>query len=46
MSKGISTATASRDIRLLLDEGKIESAGSGRMTRYKNLLYTQINMAD
>jgi len=36
--KGISTATASRDIRQLIDEGKIESAGSGRMTKYKKKL--------
>jgi len=33
--KGISTATASRDIKQLLDEGIIESTGSGRMMKYR-----------
>jgi Fic family protein len=33
--KGISTSTASRDIKQLLEEGKIESTGSGRMTKYR-----------
>lgn len=33
--KGISTATASRDIRQLLLDGLIESSGSGRMMRYR-----------
>lgn len=33
--KGISSATASRDLKQLLDENKIESAGTGRMTRYR-----------
>jgi Fic family protein len=32
--KGISTATASRDIKQLLQDGFIESSGSGRMMRY------------
>ncbi len=35
LNKGISPATASRDLRQLLDEGKIESSGEGRMTKYK-----------
>jgi Fic family protein len=33
--KGISTATASRDLKQLLQDGKIESSGEGRMTKYK-----------
>jgi Fic family protein len=33
--KGISTATASRDIKQLLQDGLIESSGSGRMMKYK-----------
>jgi Fic family protein len=33
--KGISTATASRDIKQLLKEGLIESKGSGRMMKYR-----------
>ncbi len=33
--KGISTATASRDIKQLLKDGLIESSGSGRMMKYK-----------
>lgn len=33
--KGISTATASRDIKQLLLDNKIESSGSGRMTKYR-----------
>lgn len=33
--KGISTATASRDIKQLLLDKKIESTGSGRMTKYR-----------
>lgn len=33
--KGISTATASRDIKQLLKDGLIESSGSGRMTKYR-----------
>lgn len=33
--KGISTATASRDIKQLLLDGLIESIGSGRMMRYR-----------
>jgi Fic family protein len=33
--KGISTATASRDIKQLLKDGLIESTGSGRMMRYR-----------
>lgn len=32
--KGISTATASRDIKQLLQDGLIESSGSGRMMKY------------
>lgn len=33
--KGISTATASRDIKQLLEDGLIESSGSGRMMKYR-----------
>ncbi|MDI9456030.1 MAG: Fic family protein [Spirochaetota bacterium] len=33
--KGISTATASRDLKQLLQDGKLESSGSGRMTKYR-----------
>lgn len=33
--KGISTATASRDIKQLLQDGLIESTGSGRMMKYR-----------
>jgi Fic family protein len=33
--KGISTATASRDIKQLLQDGLIESSGSGRMMKYR-----------
>lgn len=33
--KGISTATASRDLKQLLEDGLIESAGSGRMMKYR-----------
>lgn len=33
--KGISTATASRDIKQLLEEGFIESSGTGRMMKYR-----------
>ncbi len=35
--KGISSATASRDLKQLLEEHKIESTGSGRMTKYKKV---------
>ncbi|MBN1620840.1 Fic family protein [candidate division WOR-3 bacterium] len=34
LNKGISSATASRDLKRLLEEGKIVSKGSGRMTLY------------
>jgi len=33
--KGISTATASRDIKQLLQDGLIESSGTGRMMKYR-----------
>jgi Fic family protein len=33
--KGISTATASRDLKQLLEENRIEAKGSGRGTKYK-----------
>lgn len=36
--KGISPATASRDLRHLLEEGKIESSGEGRMTKYRKIV--------
>lgn len=35
--KGISSATASRDLKQLLDEKRIESSGTGRMTRYRKI---------
>jgi len=37
LNKGISTATASRDLKRLLEEEKIESSGEGRMTKYKKI---------
>jgi len=33
--KGISTATASRDLKQLLEDGKIEAIGTKRMTKYR-----------
>jgi len=38
LNKGISSATASRDLKQLLKDGKIESSGAGRMTRYKKIV--------
>ena len=35
VNKGISEATASRDLKRLLLEGRVESSGTGRMTRYR-----------
>ncbi len=35
--KGISSATASRDLKQLLEEKRIVSSGKGRMTRYRKL---------
>ncbi len=37
LNKGISSATASRDLKQLLKEGKIEAKGTGRMTIYKKI---------
>lgn len=37
INKGISTATASRDLKQLLEEKRIESSGEGRMTKYKKI---------
>jgi Fic family protein len=37
INKGISTATASRDLKQLLEEEKIESSGEGRMTKYRKI---------
>jgi len=37
LNKSISSATASRDLKQLLKDGKIESSGTGRMTRYKKM---------
>jgi len=37
INKGISSATASSDLKQLLDDGRIEASGSGRMTRYKKI---------
>ncbi|MBN1151114.1 Fic family protein [candidate division WOR-3 bacterium] len=38
VNKGISSATASRDLKRLLEEGKVVSKGSGRMTLYSYFL--------
>jgi len=35
--KGISTATASRDLKQLLKENRLESSGTGRMTKYRKI---------
>ncbi len=35
--KGISTATASRDLKQLIEENRVEAAGTGRMTKYRIL---------
>lgn len=35
LNKGISSATASRDLKHLLEAGKLETSGEGRMTRYR-----------
>jgi Fic family protein len=35
--KGISSATASRDLKQLLEQNKIESNGTGRMTKYRKI---------
>lgn len=37
LNKGISTATASRDLKQLLEDEKIESSGEGRMTKYRKI---------
>lgn len=37
--KGISTATASRDLKRLLDDKIIEFKGEGRMTKYKKIMH-------
>ncbi|MBN1628000.1 MAG: Fic family protein [Deltaproteobacteria bacterium] len=37
LNKGISTATASRDLKQLIEEKRIESSGEGRMTKYKKI---------
>lgn len=43
INKGISTATASRDLKQLLDDGMIESSGAGRMTRYRRINNKKVN---
>lgn len=35
LNKGISSATASRDLKHLLEAGRLEVSGEGRMTRYR-----------
>jgi len=35
INKGISTATASRDLKQLVEDGRIKASGVGRMTKYK-----------
>jgi Fic family protein len=37
INKGISSATASRDLKQMLADGRIEAAGTGRMTRYRRI---------
>jgi len=37
INKGISSATASRDLRQMLEDGRIESSGAGRLTRYRKV---------
>jgi Fic family protein len=37
LNKGISTSTASRDLKKLLEEKRIESSGEGRMTKYRKI---------
>ncbi|MDD3926180.1 MAG: Fic family protein [bacterium] len=37
LNKGISTATASRDLKQLVSDGKVEIQGNGRMTKYKKI---------
>jgi len=38
INKGISSATASRDLKQLLKDGVVESSGIGRMTKYKKIV--------
>jgi Fic family protein len=35
--KGVSTATASRDLRQMIEEKRVEVSGRGRMTRYRKI---------
>lgn len=37
LNKGISSATASRDLKQLLKDKRIEASGEGRMTKYKKI---------
>lgn len=37
INKGISSATASRDLKQLLAGGRVEASGTGRMTKYKKI---------
>jgi Fic family protein len=37
INKGISSATASRDLKQLLKDKRIESSGEGRMTKYRKI---------
>jgi Fic family protein len=37
INKGISSATASRDLKQLLEDGRIKASGVGRMTKYKKI---------
>ncbi|POQ98615.1 cell filamentation protein Fic [Alkalispirochaeta sphaeroplastigenens] len=37
INKGISGATASRDLKQLVEGGRLETSGEGRMTRYKRI---------
>ena len=35
--RGVSTATASRDLKQMIEEGNVEISGTGRMTRYRKI---------
>ncbi len=41
--KGISTATASRDLKKLISDGVVELKGEGRMTKYKIIINKEKN---
>ena len=43
LNKGISSATASRDLKQLLAAGKVESSGVGRVTKYRRKLSPKLS---